>query len=807
MILESLKLHNIRSYKQIQIDFPESSILLSGDIGSGKSTILLAIEFALFGFIKGETSGTTFLRHGENEGSIELFFDVKGKKCVVKRSLKRTNDDVKQTSGYVIINGVKQDLTVMEIKSKILDILGYPIELLSKSKSLIFRYTVFTPQEEMKKILFEDKDLRLDVLRKVFNIDKYKKVRDNASFLVRNLKSKLSNLEGRIYNYNEKIENLKELDLSILKINTEISNFEKELIELKDIINFRRLELIEYEQKLEFFNEIQSKLNVFNSELLDKIKYIQKNNELKSNLELELTSLDKQINLIPVVEVLDESEFVVKLDEIDNKLLILLKQKNDFDSKTEILKKQTLELNSVKLDSDLELKSKLAELIKLEDPSKNIFEVEQKLMSCKVKLSEFDVHINNSLKLQKQITDLDDCPTCLQPVTDVHKGSVLSVEESKLQKYSSDKNVVFEEISVFNEKLVKLNLLNSKYKQAQIEINEIKVKLARQEQINKQYQENLLKIELLKKELSEKVDFSEIDVLNLRKNEIKSKLELIRQNKLLFEKRKNLVVLKEDKFKSLSSVLEENAFLRKRVGEINSIKLDLHSKLDLKVKEEYDLAKKKVDDLLNSEKELLRLLSIKKTQFDNYLISKNKLLDEIKLMDSYKLKIVSYNNYKNFVNDHFINLMTVLEKNIMFNIYSQFNDLFVEWFNILIEDENLNVKLVEDFSPMVEQNGYETSISNLSGGEKTACALAYRLALNKVVNDIQQNIHTKDLIILDEPTDGFSSDQLDKIRDVLEELNMNQVIIVSHENKIESFVENVIKINKNEHISSIHQMS
>jgi len=59
------------------------------------------------------------------------------------------------------------------------------------------------------------------------------------------------------------------------------------------------------------------------------------------------------------------------------------------------------------------------------------------------------------------------------------------------------------------------------------------------------------------------------------------------------------------------------------------------------------------------------------------------------------------------------------------------------------------------------------------------------------------------LIILDEPTDGFSSDQLDRVREVLDQIGARQVIIVSHESKIETFVDNVIKINKNEHISGV----
>ena len=139
----------------------------------------------------------------------------------------------------------------------------------------------------------------------------------------------------------------------------------------------------------------------------------------------------------------------------------------------------------------------------------------------------------------------------------------------------------------------------------------------------------------------------------------------------------------------------------------------------------------------------------------------------------------------------------------MLNIYHEFNGLFENWFGMLMEDESINARLDDDFTPIIEQNGYETDIAHLSGGERTAAALAYRLALNKVINDLMKGIKTKDMIILDEPTDGFSSEQLDKVRDVLEQIGVNQTIIVSHESKIESFVDNVIRINKNEHVSEV----
>ena len=43
MRIKKITLDNIRSYSHQEVEFPEGSILLSGDIGSGKTSILLGI--------------------------------------------------------------------------------------------------------------------------------------------------------------------------------------------------------------------------------------------------------------------------------------------------------------------------------------------------------------------------------------------------------------------------------------------------------------------------------------------------------------------------------------------------------------------------------------------------------------------------------------------------------------------------------------------------------------------------------------------------------------------------------------------
>jgi exonuclease SbcC len=137
----------------------------------------------------------------------------------------------------------------------------------------------------------------------------------------------------------------------------------------------------------------------------------------------------------------------------------------------------------------------------------------------------------------------------------------------------------------------------------------------------------------------------------------------------------------------------------------------------------------------------------------------------------------------------------------MLKIYSEFNSAFQNWFDNLIEDDTITARLDESFTPIVIQNGQITTFNNLSGGEKTSLSLAYRLALNKVINEFLGTVHTRDLLILDEPTDGFSGHQLDKLRDVLELLDVKQLILVSHEPKLESFATEIVRVEKSGHIS------
>ena len=128
--------------------------------------------------------------------------------------------------------------------------------------------------------------------------------------------------------------------------------------------------------------------------------------------------------------------------------------------------------------------------------------------------------------------------------------------------------------------------------------------------------------------------------------------------------------------------------------------------------------------------------------------------------------------------------------------------MFVKWFKTLLESEDIEGYIDEDFTPIIDQSGYELEIASLSGGEKTSVALAYRLALNTIVKQVTDTMKNN-LLILDEPTDGFSREQLFRMRDILHDLNCEQVIMVSHEKELESVADYVYQVNKEGTISSV----
>ena len=196
MILNSLVLENIRSYSHEEVEFPRGITLFEGDIGSGKSSILMAIEFALFGL--GSQKAESLLAKKADDGYATLEFTVDDQKYEIKRALKRKSTGVSQDAKncHIKTNDEKEPLAPSELKQRILQILKFNEPGDARSESRIFRYAVFTPQEEMKKVLGDAK-ARLETIRRAFRIEDYAIAATNAKDIAASIKLQMKYLEGR----------------------------------------------------------------------------------------------------------------------------------------------------------------------------------------------------------------------------------------------------------------------------------------------------------------------------------------------------------------------------------------------------------------------------------------------------------------------------------------------------------------------------------------------------------------------------------------------------------------------------------
>lgn len=680
MIIKSISLNNIRSYTKQRINFNEGITVLSGDIGSGKSTIMLAIEFALFGLLSNE-AGTSLLRKGSNEGSVELTFSINSKEFTIQRTLKRKPEGIRQQNGAIIIDNSKQDMTPIELKQKIISLLGYPQESLAK-KSLIYHFTTYTPQDEMKQILNEEPEQRISIIRKIFGIDKYERIVENSSLFARFLRESKKEMQGRIIDLDSKKSEL-------TKINEEKEN------------------LLKKEK------EIHEKLNVSK----------QKTQEIRKK------ALELEVQLKTIQELKKEKAIIeATIKQKENHQFDLLKEIEKAEKDINELKKN---ISQEKIE---ELKKKIKENIDLE-----INKLENELLQTQKSLAESEISIRNSEKIKNQIGNLNECPLCLQNVSHEHKSSITEKENTKINES--------------NKKMLEINQ----------KITEIKTNLQ-----NK-------KNELNESRNAEK----ELSLIKMQIKNISEKEALIIEKKKLQEK--NSIDIKEQREKMSKIIVSDFEKYEKEYAETRN-----EFEKALAIERSCEIEKAKINSEINS--------SIKmKEMFEKEIYEKEKT----------KTKLNEVSKIESWISKKFTDTIIQMEKHVLGKIYFTFNEQFKELFGVLIDDERLSSKIDETFTPKIEQNGYETEFQSLSGGEKTSIAMAYRLALHTAISKMINTINTRGLLLLDEPTDGFSSEQIDSMKDLFEKISANQAIIVSHESKIESVADQVVRIVKTGHESVI----
>jgi len=165
MILQSLELKNFKRYKDERIEFPDGLTGIIGTNGSGKSSIVEGIVFALYG-VQGTGIDSEFVLSSSanpNEKTrVALTFTIDGYDYTVERIFKKSTKTVHHDAHLYTRSGILAD-TVNNVLEEITKLVGM--------NANDFRRTIYAGQDELTNLITSLPSARKEWFLKVVGIN------------------------------------------------------------------------------------------------------------------------------------------------------------------------------------------------------------------------------------------------------------------------------------------------------------------------------------------------------------------------------------------------------------------------------------------------------------------------------------------------------------------------------------------------------------------------------------------------------------------------------------------------------------
>lgn len=689
MRIKTVQLENIRSHVKTEVPFARGFNCLVGGLGRGKSTVLYAIDFALFGDPLGR-SYDYILREGADVGKVTMYFVHNGKNYRILRGLRRRgkgiSQDVEQLKFFEedkLIASSKGEAVVEQLKA-----------LTGLDKDL-FREVVWVRQEHLKELLNMTPRQRQKKMDQMFGLSDYEVAwSDIAGF------QKEYQGEKRAYERDFDVVGMEKLQTEYNKSVEEFSLTENELEGL-------RKKLVQTEAT---FNEATSRL-----QSLEKLR--------KQTDKLRRREAELQANVANI-----EDTCAKLADEIEKKKTFIHDLEERLTSIEAQQKSHRKKLQEAGLKPDQTIKDLRKYLMTLEDQMTSIGG-EQEAAKKETQTSK---------KRISSLTTENKCPLCLQKLTGEYKKNLLerldkenAERENKLVELQKN----FDELeglrSVVNFVVSNLQLLTPRIEETKKRIQE------EHESLNK-LSTNFEDKQQKEKSLRSQLDATRVEITKFDIDELESTRKL-----------------RDTTFEQYSAVKSKLEIKETRERDV-ALRIDT-------LRERLDHAQQKIKRMENIEK-LLRVM------------------DDIR---------GAYRSIQPKLRSEFVTYLERMVQHVLDDLSGP-------------EGPILTVKIDETYTPIIKsEEGYEREVSNLSGGERTLLAFAYRLGLGQLIMRSRTG-HGLYLLLLDEPTEslGREDGSVDRLAEAISRLKaIEQIIAVTHSEAFAEKAEHVIRVEKEAGIS------
>ena len=692
MKIEIVQLENIRSHIKSTVPFTRGFNCLVGGVGRGKSSVLYAVDFALFGDAIGSRSFEYLIREGSDWCRVTVVFTQNGNTYRLTRGLRRKDkgitQDIEQLKLY------ENDRLLASIKS---DAVAEQFKAITGLDKELYREIVWFRQEHLKELLDappRDRQRRLDEL---FGLSDYEIAWSNIAQYQRDYET-----EKRIYEKDPDVNGLEKLSGEYNRcteeftlIEMDLENSTQKLVIAKKTLDEATIKLKLLEEKKIVVEELKRKEARFNANI--------------QNITTTLAALAQRIE--------------GKKTIVDN----LHQRQASLESQIRICYEK-LQQTGLPFDQSIEeLRGTLSNF-------------DDKISTLKAEQEATSRSLQQDQKRSASIEKEDKCPLCIQPLTGEYKTDLISrINKENIQREKTINQLRLQVTDLQKIKTVGIDT-HSTLQQCITRSADLKARIVEEEQSL----ENL---------------FTEYE----EKQKLDNDLDLELQ-KLQFEISKfnlsDVEAAKDHKEQAFRQYCILDADLRTKENR----KKDLSRRLD-DIKERINLAQEKIE----------RMEKIRKT---------TEFLGAVR--DAYR-------SIQPKLRTEFVKVLR--------NFVQQVLDGLVGG-----ESPMLNVIIDDTYTPYVKSEmGFDREVSNLSGGERTLLAFAYRLGLGQLIMQSRTG-HGLSMLILDEPTENLGSEDgsIERLADAISRFKaIEQIIAVTHSEAFAAKADHVITLDKDLGISKI----
>ncbi|MCD6465326.1 AAA family ATPase [Candidatus Bathyarchaeota archaeon] len=691
MKIDSILIENIRSHVKTYIKFSEGFNCLVGGLGAGKSSILYAIDFALFGDPIGR-SYEYLLREGANVGRVALKFIENGKEYTLWRGLRRRGNRISQDTEQLKL--FKEDKLIAEMKNEAVteqlkSIIGIDKE--------VFRDIIWVRQEKLKEILDMTPTERRKKLDQLFGVSDYE-----VSWA--NLRS--------IQRWYESEKRTMERDPDVINMENMQKTYEESIKEL----SMREAELEETRKQLQ---EAELKLKEASTHL-EGIMALRRESETLKAREAEFRAKIGSLEGICTRLMREVKERRIRVNELEERLEALK-------IREEAIRKNLKDLGLPADLSQEELQSHIDSIIE------QISSIQGEGENVRSEIKRATQRITNLIKESK-------CPLCLQPLSPEYKDRLI-------------KNL-YQEISDYRQQL-----------------NEL--------------EKNMKELGQLRSSLF--TIFSNLQAIQPKKEEIVRQLE--NERNLLNEALREL----NEKEKEIKIIKKQLSTLQSKITKFDHTRFEEAQRLYNEAMEKYSSLKYKVQTLETQKNEIMLRLKALKERLD---VAQDKIerLEKVnRILEFIEEARQAYRSIQPKIRRDFIKYFERVIQHILDDLAGS-------------DGPSLTIKIDENYTPIVVgEEGHERSVLNISGGERTFLALAYRLGVGQLIMHIKSG-RGLSMLLLDEPTEslGREDGSIDRLAELISRLKtVEQIIAVTHSEAFAEKADYVIRVEKKDGRSSV----